>query len=152
MPKGVGVRHRNLVNYSHFITQRLQLEKYPDGLHFATVSTLGADLGNTCIYPALISGGCLHVVPYEVSTDAQRFAALYGAASHRCAENRALALAGAAARSAEADSVLPRKYLITGGETLTPQLFEKIEELIPPASCSITTDPPKPRSARSPCG
>ena len=47
VPKGVGVRHRNLVNYSHFITQRLQLEKYPDGLHFATVSTLAADLGNT---------------------------------------------------------------------------------------------------------
>ena len=57
VPKGVAVRHRNLVNYSHFITQRLDLAKHPDGLHFATVSTIGADLGNTCIYPALISGG-----------------------------------------------------------------------------------------------
>ena len=70
VPKGVAVRHRNLVNYSHFITQRLELERFPEGLHFATVSTMGADLGNTCIYPALISGGCLHVISYEVSTDA----------------------------------------------------------------------------------
>ena len=65
VPKGVAVRHRNLVNYSDFITKRLDLSKYPEGLQFATVSTLGADLGNTCIYPSLISGGTLHIVAYE---------------------------------------------------------------------------------------
>src|SRR5581483_8114535 len=32
VPKGVAVRHRNLVNYTHFITQLLQLERYPEGL------------------------------------------------------------------------------------------------------------------------
>src|SRR5437016_14299961 len=74
VPKGVAVRHRNLVNYAHFISQRLDLEKYPEGLQFATVSTLGADLGNTCIYPSLISGGTLHIVSYEMATDPHRFA------------------------------------------------------------------------------
>src|SRR6185436_9404221 len=81
VPKGVGVRHRNVVNYSHFVTQKLQLNKYPEGLQFATVSTLGADLGNTCIYPSLISGGCLHIIGYETATDGVRFgeyAAKYG--------------------------------------------------------------------------
>ena len=32
---------------------------------------------------------------------------------------------------ADAEAVLPRKYLITGGETLTPKLIEKIESLHP---------------------
>ena len=75
VPKGVAVRHRNLVNYADFIAKRLELEKYPEGLQFATVSTLGADLGNTCIYPALISGGTLHIVGYEMATDPRSFAA-----------------------------------------------------------------------------
>jgi non-ribosomal peptide synthetase component F len=57
VPKGVAVRHRNLVNYADFITRKLRLRENPEGLQFATVSTLGADLGNTSIYPALISGG-----------------------------------------------------------------------------------------------
>ena len=73
IPKGVGVRHRNLVNYSTFICDRLAL-KPREALNFATVSTLAADLGNTCIFPALISGGCVHIVPYEIATDAERFA------------------------------------------------------------------------------
>src|SRR4051812_8328614 len=134
VPKGVAVRHRNLVNYSHFITQRLDLAKYPDGLQFATVSTIGADLGNTCIYPALISGGCLQVIAYEVSTDAQRFA--HYAQQHpidvlKIVPSHLQALL----HSSDAAQVLPRQYLITGGETLTPQLIEKIQSLRP--GCQI---------------
>src|SRR5919202_1972394 len=43
VPKGVAVCHHNLVNYSCFISKRLELANYPDGLQFATVSTLAAD-------------------------------------------------------------------------------------------------------------
>ena len=134
VPKGVGVRHRNLVNYAHFICGRLELEKYPEGLHFATVSTLGADLGNTCIYPALISGGCLHVISYEVSTDSQRWAQYCG--QHpidvlKIVPSHLQALL----QSEQAGQVLPRKYLILGGETLSPMLVEKIQELNP--ACEI---------------
>jgi len=134
VPKGVAVRHRNLVNYSHFITQRLALDQHPDGLHFATVSTIGADLGNTCIYPALISGGCLHVIAYEVSTDAQRFSQY----THQHPIDVLKIVPShlqALLHSSEAAQVLPRKYLITGGETLTPQLIEKIQSLSP--GCAI---------------
>ena len=134
VPKGVGVRHRNLVNYSHFITQRLGLDKHPEGLSFATVSTIAADLGNTCIYPSMISGGSLHVIAYEVSTDPERLAAytqkhpidvLKIVPSHL----------EALLHSAQAKQILPRKYLLTGGETLTPKLVEKILELNP--ACEI---------------
>jgi len=134
VPKGVAVRHRNLVNYADFITKRLELEKYPEGLQFATVSTLGADLGNTCIYPALISGGALHIVAYEMATDPRSFAeyvtrhpidVLKIVPSHL----------QALVQSEDAGKLLPRKYLIFGGETLTPKLLDKIEALHP--NCEI---------------
>ena len=128
VPKGVAVRHRNLVNYSHFITRRLRLDQHPDGLQFGTVSTIGADLGNTCIYPALISGGCLHVISYDVSTDAQRFARYTGEYPLdvlKIVPSHLQALL----QSAEAKQVLPRQYLILGGETLTPKLLDNIQSL-----------------------
>jgi amino acid adenylation domain-containing protein len=134
VPKGVAVRHRNLVNYADFISQRLDLEKYPEGLQFATVSTLGADLGNTCIYPSLLSGGCLHIVPYEMATDPVRFAEYL--TKHpvdvlKIVPSHLQALL----QSEEAKKLLPKKYLITGGETLTPKLLEKIEALNP--ACEV---------------
>jgi amino acid adenylation domain-containing protein len=132
VPKGVAVRHRNLVNYADFIGKRLELEKYPQGLQFATVSTLGADLGNTCIYPSLISGGTLHVIGYETATDGVRFAeyaAKYGTDVLKIVPSHMAALLQSQADGEQAKKLLPRKYLIFGGETLTPKLVEKIESL-----------------------
>ena len=56
-PKGVAVRHRNLVNYSQFIVRRLRADEKA-GLHFATVSTLSRPTWETatCVFPSLISG------------------------------------------------------------------------------------------------
>jgi amino acid adenylation domain-containing protein len=134
VPKGVAVRHRNLVNYAHFITNRLDLEKYPEGLQFATVSTLGADLGNTCIYPSLISGGTLHIIGYEMATDPRRFAdytSKHPVDVLKIVPSHLQALL----QSDEAQKLLPRKYLVTGGETLTPKLIEKIASLNP--ACEV---------------
>ena len=134
VPKGVAVRHRNLVNYSDFITQKLRLSEYPDGLQFATVSTLGADLGNTCIYPALISGGSLHIILHDVATDPQQFAA--STSKHPIDVLKIVpSHLSALLQSGEASRILPRKYLVTGGEALTPKLLDKIASLNP--SCEI---------------
>ncbi len=136
VPKGVAVRHRNLVNYSDFISKKLSLNKYPEGLQFATVSTLGADLGNTCIYPALISGGSLHILPHETATDPQQFASYtsqYPIDVLKIVPSHLSALLQSA--SDEAGKLLPRKCLVTGGEALTPKLLEKITSLNP--SCEI---------------
>src|SRR5579863_3643096 len=130
VPKGVAVRHRNLVNYADFITKRLNLEKYPDGLQFATVSTLGADLGNTCIYPSLLSGGTLHIVGYEMATDPRQLAA-YVSKHPMDVLKIVPSHLQALLQSEDAGKLLPRKYLIFGGETLTPKLLEKIEALNP---------------------
>jgi amino acid adenylation domain-containing protein len=128
VPKGVAVRHRNLVNYAHCMGQRLQLEKCESGLRFATVSTLSADLGNTCIYPALLSGGCVHVVPYEVSTSSHGLGCYmkqYEIDVLKIVPSHLTALLEAGAEK----QVLPRKYMVLGGETLTAALLEKIEQL-----------------------
>ena len=134
VPKGVAVRHRNLVNYSHYITRRLRLDEHPEGLHFGTVSTIAADLGNTCIYPALISGGCIHVISYEVSTDTRsyaRYTSQHPLDVLKIVPSHLQALL----HSSDAKQVLPRQFLILGGETLTPQLVEQIQDL--GADCEI---------------
>ena len=61
-PKGVGIEHRNIVGYVLEICKRFRFEP---GMNHATVSTIAADLGNTVIFPALATGGCLHVVSQQ---------------------------------------------------------------------------------------
>lgn len=124
-PKGVAVRHRNLVNYTSFIQRRLDLEKVSEPLHFATVSTLGADLGNTCIYPSLVSGGCLHVIGYDVAADSQRlreYMAKYPLDVLKIVPSHLMALLNAGGGR----GVLPRRHLVMGGEALTIPLMEEI--------------------------
>ncbi|MDE3105742.1 MAG: amino acid adenylation domain-containing protein [Acidobacteriota bacterium] len=133
-PKGVAVRHRNLVNYTWAIRELLQLAQYPDGLHFASVSTLGADLGNTAIFPALLSGGCLHVVPYDIATDSAQLAAYQRRHPYDVLKIVPSHLA-ALFRSQEAAQVLPRRYLITGGELLQRALVDEI--LASGATCQL---------------
>jgi len=134
VPKGVAVTHRNLVNYSSFIVRRLELEKFPEGLQFAVVSTIGADLGNTCIYPPLIWGGTVHLVPYETSTDTRQMA-------RYCTRHNIDVLKivpshlSALIASSEAAQIIPNKYLILGGEALPVKLVERIRQL--DRSCEI---------------
>lgn len=124
-PKGVAVRHRNLVNYTSFIQRRLNLHEYPEPLHFATVSTLGADLGNTCIYPSLISGGCLHVIGYDACADSERMRE-YMAKNPVDVLKIVPSHLRALLNSGGGKDVLPLKYLVMGGEALTVHLVEKI--------------------------
>ncbi len=125
IPKGVALRHRNLVNYAQFILRRLRV----DGpLQFATVSTISADLGNTCIFPALISGGCLQVIGYDVAMEGNLFSQYI--ARHpidvlKIVPSHLRALLA----SNDGGNVLPAKYLILGGEALSWDLVERITQL-----------------------
>ena len=42
-------------------------------MHFGWVSTHAADLGHTAVFPALVTGGTLHVIGPDRATDAARF-------------------------------------------------------------------------------
>ena len=91
-------------------------------------------MGNTCIYPSLISGGGLHIVGYDMATDPRKFAeyvSQYPIDVLKIVPSHLQALV----QSDDAAKLLPRKYLIFGGETLTPKLLDRIESLNP--SCEI---------------
>jgi amino acid adenylation domain-containing protein len=126
IPKGVAVAHRNLVNYAWFISQKLDAATEP--LNFATVSTLAADLGNTAIFPALISGGCLHVIGYETTMAAERFA-LYMQRHPVDVLKITPSHLGSLLTAAKCESVLPRKYLILGGEAASWDLVKRVQQV-----------------------
>ncbi|KYF66720.1 non-ribosomal peptide synthetase [Sorangium cellulosum] len=124
-PKGVGVTHRGIAGYTRSVCEALGIEP---GLHFATVSTLSADLGNTSIFGALATGGCLHVIGYETATDGRLFSEYYRrwpidvlkiVPSHL----------SALLDTGEGAAVLPRRLLVLGGEALPLALVERIAAL-----------------------
>ena len=128
-PKGVGVSHASLVNYSYFIGAMLR-PLLADGVgaaHFATVTTLSADLGNTSVFPSLFSGGCLHVLGYEVATDGQAFTR-YASESPLDVLKIVPSHLRALLASQESLNSLPLACLVLGGEALAPELVAAVRE------------------------
>ena len=134
-PKGVATIHRNVANYTQSICRILDVANpaCAGGMTFADVSTLAADLGNTPIYAALASGGCLHMIPDDVLLDGQ----LYGEYAQRVpidvlkiapSHLRALLASGEPAR------VLPRRHLVVGGERLSWDLVRQVRQA---GACAI---------------
>ncbi len=129
-PKGVVVRHGNLANYTHFINELLQTAAAADGLQFAMVSTITADLGNTCLFPALLSGGTLHVLPQAVATDGGRFASYMTNHAIDVLKIVPSHLNALLAAQPTGVNILPQKYLLLGGEALTWSLLQQIASQI----------------------
>jgi amino acid adenylation domain-containing protein len=125
-PKGVVVEHRNLARYCRAIA--LRLDAAP-GASYATVSTIAADLGHTAIFPALLSGGCLHVIGYERMFDGEALAEYAGCHAIDCLKlvpSHLRALLGASAAD-----LLPRSRLVLGGEAWSWELAAQIHERAP---------------------
>ncbi|MEV0375419.1 AMP-binding protein, partial [Streptomyces sp. NPDC050636] len=59
VPKGVMVTHANVRHYTESLLARLDIT---ERLGYAHVTTLAADLGNTCLFLALWTGGTLYLV------------------------------------------------------------------------------------------
>jgi amino acid adenylation domain-containing protein len=128
VPKGVQIRQQSVVNYTHSMCGLIAPEP---GWHFATVSTLAADLGNTAIFCALASGGCLHVLSYETLTSGQTFAdymAQYPLDVLKIVPSHLSALLSACLQG-RAPGLLPRRFLVLGGEALKPSLLSRIRQL-----------------------
>lgn len=130
-PKGVAIEHRQIMNYLHAILDKLQL---PTGASFATVSTFAADLGNTAIFPALCTGGCLHIVSQERVTDPLALAEYFVRHPIDCLKITPTHLASLLTSKAS-DSVIPRQCLVLGGEAASWDLIEKIRQEAP--NCQI---------------
>src|SRR5438874_505567 len=116
VPKGVMIRHISVSNYTHYMCGLIAPEPR---LHFATVSTLAADLGNTAIFCALASGGCLHILSYETVTSGQAFATYVAQHPLDVLKIVPSHLSALLSASSSGEALLPRRYLVLGGEVLT---------------------------------
>ena len=145
-PKGVGVTNANLVNYTTAILDRLGIAE--EGAVFAAVSALSTDLGNTSIFPSLLGGGTLHLVSPAESIDGALFAA-YLEAHPIDVLKITPSLLRALVAGAEVESVLPRRWLVLGGEALSWQFVDRLSRAAPAAGSSITTARRRRRSARA---
>lgn len=129
-PKGVSVTHANVVNYAADIAARIGADEQP--LSFGLVTSISTDLGNTSVFGALCSGGTLVLVGPDAATDPGALAGLMERTpldvlkitpSHLGA-----LLAGDDAR------VIPRRWLVLGGERAGWDLIDRVRAL---SSCAI---------------
>ncbi|ACK73821.1 amino acid adenylation domain protein (plasmid) [Gloeothece citriformis PCC 7424] len=130
-PKGVMIEHRHLFNYIHSILNRLE---FAQDANFALISTFTADLGNTVIFPALCTGGCLHIISQEraMNPDAlAQYCDRYPIDYLKIVPSHLNALLN----TTHPEKIIPKKGLILGGEALNWQLVEKLKSLAP--NCSI---------------
>ncbi|MEV6986122.1 amino acid adenylation domain-containing protein [Sphaerisporangium sp. NPDC051017] len=119
-PKGVAVEHRNLAHYARSVLDTLGDVA---GLHFASVSTLSADLGNTSIFPALIGGGCVHVLDHATATDPELFGAYVSGQAIDVVKIVPSHFAALHHSATGPDALVPRRALIFGGEMLSRSLI-----------------------------
>jgi amino acid adenylation domain-containing protein/non-ribosomal peptide synthase protein (TIGR01720 family) len=130
-PKGVAVEHDQAVSYLWGIMERLDL---PASSSYATVSSFATDLGNTAIFPALCSGGCLHVVPDETVAHPEKFAEYVSQRAIDCLKIVPSHLE-ALLNVERPERSLPRRRLVLGGEATSRALMERLQALHP--ECSI---------------
>ena len=130
-PKGVAVEHRHLLNYVRGAIERLAL---PAGASFATVSTFAADLGNTVIYPSLLTGGRLHIVSFDRVTDPAALSDYFSRHYIDCLKIVPSHFA-ALLTSATPESLMPRRRLVLGGEASRSKWVEELRKLAP--DCAI---------------
>ena len=122
-PKGVAIEHRALNNYVHAVTKALALP----AANYALVSTLAADLGYTGVFGALCNGGALHIMPEDQVLDAEGMSRYFEQRGIDCCK-AVPSLWKTLIGSKRGRGIIPRQRLILGGEALSWQLIEQIEQ------------------------
>lgn len=130
-PKGVGIEHRNIVHYVQAVAERLQLEP---GMTHASVSTIAADLGNTVIFPALATGGCLHVIAQE-RVESRALLAEYLRRNRIDVLKIVPSHLAALQSGGRPEEVMPARRLILGGEASRLEWIEALRAAAP--QCAI---------------
>ncbi len=128
--KGIGVEHRQLVNYIGAISERLQEQGSSRPRSYATVTTFAADLGHTMIFPALCSGATLHVIGVERAGSSEEMGRYMRAHEVECLKIVPSHLQ-ALLSGADGGEVLPRRWLVVGGEAASAELVRRVQELQP---------------------
>jgi len=126
-PKGVVVSHGALSEYVSGLLARLA---FAPNASFALASTVGADLGHTMLFGALVAGRTLHLLPEQSAFDPDAFAAFMRERSVgvlKIAPSHLRALLSAS----EPAEVLPAEALLLGGEACDWALVERVRRYKP---------------------
>lgn len=126
-PKGVCIEHRNIVGYVLAICERM---RFAPGMNHATVSTIAADLGNTVIFPALATGGCLHVISQQ-RAESQTLLSEYFSREKIDVLKIVPSHLAALQTGRNPELVMPRARLILGGEPSRIDWVERLRALAP---------------------
>ncbi|MFF2848884.1 amino acid adenylation domain-containing protein [Streptomyces sp. NPDC058001] len=128
-PKGVLVGQANLAGYVTGLVTALELDAPSTYCH---VSTFAADLGNSVLFPALCTGGRLIVATRDEMTDADRLGRLIRDSAVDVLKIVPSHLGALLQASRAPADLMPRRYLITGGEVLDRELLDRIRALSAP--------------------
>ncbi|WP_435599329.1 non-ribosomal peptide synthetase [Streptomyces anulatus] len=115
LPKGVLVGHGQLAAYLDGVVDRLGLTGAIDSV---ALSSLGTDLGNTALFPPLMTGGTLRVVAPGVSADAQALAELLTEETYDLIKITPTHLEAVFTVAEAPERLMPRTALVMGGEPL----------------------------------
>ncbi len=122
LPKGVAVTHGNVASYTARMLDRFGADVA--GLNFAVVSALSTDLGYTSIFPPFAGGGAVHLVSPDLVLDPDALADYAAAAPIDVLKITPSLLAALLASGA--GGVLPRRWLVCGGEPFRFELLDGI--------------------------
>ncbi|HEX5496979.1 MAG TPA: amino acid adenylation domain-containing protein, partial [Mycobacteriales bacterium] len=132
-PKGVQVTRRALASYSAAIRTILGDGAPIDGWTFGFLTAPGTDLSHTAIFPSLLHGGCLTLLPEECRLDGLAFAAATARTRLDVLKTTPTQLRALLA-GASAQEILPTRWLILGGESIPVALWN---ELIDVGGCRL---------------
>jgi amino acid adenylation domain-containing protein len=129
--KGVLVEHRQLTNYGRGLVEALGIGP---ARSFVLLQPLGFDSGLSVIMGAAMTAGCLHVLSEEAGLDPLAVSAHF--AKHRvdCLKivpSHLAALLRGARETGWPGRLLPREYLLLGGEAADPAWVQWLQELAP---------------------
>jgi amino acid adenylation domain-containing protein/thioester reductase-like protein len=130
-PKGVLVEHRQLLNYLGGIEE---LYGFAPGLSSALVQPVAFDSAVTAVYPPLLHGGVVHLIAEEAVSDPEVLGDYF--TRHRIDGLKISPSHLAALQTASRpERVLPRRWLVVGGEALRREPAEAIGRRAP--GCAI---------------
>ncbi|MDR5782375.1 AMP-binding protein [Caballeronia sp. LZ065] len=123
-PKGVPVTHEALANYAAAVSEAAGFERCRV---FAATSTLAADLGNTTLFGAFVTGGCIAVASADDMASAPSFGRFLSSRQVDCVKfvpSHLDALLG------DAPACVPATVVL-GGEAARPALLAKLRTAMP---------------------
>lgn len=123
-PKAVMVTHSNLLHYAYGLLDRIDGWQRP--MRFGNLTSLAADLGHTAIFPALLSGGSVHIADRVTARDPARFWAWARRSQLDVVKSTPSQFSAVLDGRSAGDWCFP--LLILGGERLTGPLAQSIFE------------------------